>query len=52
MIGFLQLVAELTGKKALWAWANKGMVIEWMNQGFSFKWIERQIALAIAGKLK
>ncbi|MFF2416241.1 aureocin A53 family class IId bacteriocin [Bacillus safensis] len=50
MVGFLKLVAKLTGEKAFWAWANKEKVIEWMGHGFSFKWIERQIIRALAGK--
>ena len=48
MVAFLRLVAQLTAKQAIWAWANK-KVLEWIGQGFSFKWISNQIIRALAG---
>ncbi|WP_339327792.1 aureocin A53 family class IId bacteriocin [Bacillus altitudinis] len=49
MVAFLRLVAQLTAKQAIWAWANKKKVLEWIGQGFSFKWISNQIIRALAG---
>ncbi|MDP9726585.1 hypothetical protein J2W44_005697 [Priestia aryabhattai] len=39
MATFLRIVAQLTGKAAKWAWANKTTVLNWIKNGAATAWI-------------